>query len=305
MQLIHKNIHKYTATFTKFTFYNHTKICLQSYICKHLYFLKKFAFLSKIIWMSEKSYLYLYTQKFKLVNIMKDRIQKILDEENISASKFADVLGVQRSSISHILSGRNKPSLDFVQRILQKFPEINSDWLLFGKGDIYRKQNDTPEEPKKQASTPPQQVLEPVSKPVEVKDTAITPQRQAKEVNSQGTQSIPTGNQMQFQQPQPDYSRPLSQPQRIEQPEYQAVQQPMQNGYQQPVQGYQRPTQGYQQPSQGYQQPMYQPEYQGVQQPQQKAVPIDILQTNPDRIIVFYSNNTFAWYSPMQQAQAH
>ena len=69
---------------------------------------------------------------------MKDRILKILDKENISAAKFADVLGVQRSSISHILSGRNKPSLDFVQRILQKFPEINSDWLLFGKGNIYR-----------------------------------------------------------------------------------------------------------------------------------------------------------------------
>lgn len=69
---------------------------------------------------------------------MKERIQKLIDIEQLSPSKFADTIGVQRSSVSHILSGRNKPSLDVVQKILIKFPDLNSDWLLFGNGEIYK-----------------------------------------------------------------------------------------------------------------------------------------------------------------------
>ena len=68
---------------------------------------------------------------------MNDRIQLILKTKNISASKFADEIGVQRSSISHILSGRNNPSLDFIQKILKRFADINSDWILTGKGSMY------------------------------------------------------------------------------------------------------------------------------------------------------------------------
>ena len=68
---------------------------------------------------------------------MNSRIQLILKTKNISASKFADEIGVQRSSISHILSGRNNPSLDFIQKILKRFPDINSDWILTGKGSMY------------------------------------------------------------------------------------------------------------------------------------------------------------------------
>jgi len=68
---------------------------------------------------------------------MNDRIQLILKTKNISASKFADEINVQRSSISHILSGRNNPSLDFIQKILKRFPDINSDWILTGKGSMY------------------------------------------------------------------------------------------------------------------------------------------------------------------------
>ena len=68
---------------------------------------------------------------------MNNRIQLILKTKDISASKFADEIGVQRSSISHILSGRNNPSLDFIQKILKRFPDINSDWILTGKGSMY------------------------------------------------------------------------------------------------------------------------------------------------------------------------
>ncbi len=70
---------------------------------------------------------------------MKNRIEKILKEEKIASSKFADEISIQRSSMSHILSGRNKPSLDIAQRILRKFPHINSDWLILGVGDMYDK----------------------------------------------------------------------------------------------------------------------------------------------------------------------
>lgn len=69
---------------------------------------------------------------------MKDRIAKFLKSENISSSKFADEIGVQRSSISHIIAGRNNPSLELIQKILNRFDKINPDWLILGKGDMYR-----------------------------------------------------------------------------------------------------------------------------------------------------------------------
>lgn len=68
---------------------------------------------------------------------MEDRLLKLLDAEQLSSSKFADVIGVQRSSISHILSGRNKPSFDFLQKILRAFPMLNADWLILGEGNMY------------------------------------------------------------------------------------------------------------------------------------------------------------------------
>lgn len=62
------------------------------------------------------------------------RIHQIIQEQQLSAAAFADSIGVQRSSISHVLSGRNKPSLDFILKTLQAFPHVSSQWLLFGKG---------------------------------------------------------------------------------------------------------------------------------------------------------------------------
>ncbi|THD30821.1 helix-turn-helix transcriptional regulator [uncultured Flavobacterium sp.] len=64
------------------------------------------------------------------------RLEKILDYYNLTASSFADKIGVQRSSISHLLSGRNKPSLDFILKILDVFPEIDLYWILNGKGSF-------------------------------------------------------------------------------------------------------------------------------------------------------------------------
>lgn len=61
------------------------------------------------------------------------RIKDIIEEKGYSNAAFAEAIGVQRANISHILSGRNRPSLDIVQRILRTFPDLDSDLLLFGE----------------------------------------------------------------------------------------------------------------------------------------------------------------------------
>ena len=69
---------------------------------------------------------------------MNKRIQQFIEIENLSPSKLADKLGIQRSGISHILQERNKPSYDFIVKFLKAFPNVNPDWLLTGQGKIYR-----------------------------------------------------------------------------------------------------------------------------------------------------------------------
>ena len=65
---------------------------------------------------------------------MKDRIAHIIRAKNLTAAEFALKLGIQPSNISHLLSGRNNPSLDFVKKLKETFPEYNLDWIVFGKG---------------------------------------------------------------------------------------------------------------------------------------------------------------------------
>ncbi|HQL70889.1 MAG TPA: helix-turn-helix transcriptional regulator, partial [Bacteroidales bacterium] len=69
---------------------------------------------------------------------MKDRIAKILQEEGLTGARFADEIGVQASSVSHILSGRNNPGTDFLIKILERYRGINPEWLLMGKGEMYK-----------------------------------------------------------------------------------------------------------------------------------------------------------------------
>ena len=69
---------------------------------------------------------------------MNNRLQQFLELENITPARLADTLGVQRSGLSHILSGRNKPGYEFLTKLLLKFPHINSEWLLVGKGKPYK-----------------------------------------------------------------------------------------------------------------------------------------------------------------------
>jgi len=69
---------------------------------------------------------------------MQTRLQQFLDRKKLTPAHFAEIVGVQRSGISHILSGRNNPSLDFIQKMIDKFPDLNIEWLITGKGDMFK-----------------------------------------------------------------------------------------------------------------------------------------------------------------------
>ena len=64
------------------------------------------------------------------------RLQKIIDFYGLSATAFSDKIEFNRSTISHLLSGRNKPSLDFIIKVVQEFPEVELYWLINGKGSF-------------------------------------------------------------------------------------------------------------------------------------------------------------------------
>ena len=67
---------------------------------------------------------------------MKDRIAPIIRAQNLTAAEFALRLGVQPSNVSHLLSGRNNPSLDFVMKLKETFPEYSFDWIILGRGPM-------------------------------------------------------------------------------------------------------------------------------------------------------------------------
>lgn len=75
-----------------------------------------------------------------------ERFTKILQYSGFSSSEFADEIDVQRSSISHILSGRNKPSLEFIVKIKNRFPEINWDWIILGNGEMLKNETSSTSE---------------------------------------------------------------------------------------------------------------------------------------------------------------
>lgn len=69
--------------------------------------------------------------------IMIERINLLIKAKNITARQFAEQIGIQPSGMSHILSGRNNPSLDFVLKVVKRWPEVNINWLMLGKGEMY------------------------------------------------------------------------------------------------------------------------------------------------------------------------
>ena len=67
---------------------------------------------------------------------IKDRIRMIMEREKVPPRVFAETIGVQQSTLSHILNGRNKPSLDVIMKVHQKYDYVNLEWLLYGKGEM-------------------------------------------------------------------------------------------------------------------------------------------------------------------------
>jgi len=90
---------------------------------------------------------------------MNNRLQQFLAAENITQAQFADSINVARASVSHILAGRNKPGFDFINNMVQRYPTLNVDWLITGRGKMYK--NGT------EASVAPISVPEPAPQPVQ------------------------------------------------------------------------------------------------------------------------------------------
>ena len=103
------------------------------------------------------------------------RLKKLLEYYELSASALADKIGVQRSSISHLLSGRNNPSLDFVMRVQQHFPGISFEWLIKGKGKLGT-------------------VSEKIVPPTLFDQDIVQPKKKSKLIEEQNTPHIPLNN---------------------------------------------------------------------------------------------------------------
>ncbi len=73
---------------------------------------------------------------------MNERLLKILNEFGLTSSQLAEKLGVQRSNVSHVLSGRNKPGYEFISTLIKEFPTINPYWVINGDGPMYNSQKD-------------------------------------------------------------------------------------------------------------------------------------------------------------------
>lgn len=69
---------------------------------------------------------------------MNQRLQQFLNAENLSQSQFAERLGVAKASVSHILAGRNKPGFEFIESLSRQFPNLNLEWLIGGRGKMYK-----------------------------------------------------------------------------------------------------------------------------------------------------------------------
>jgi len=82
----------------------------------------------------------------KFMNMI-DRIKSLMEYYHLSPAQFADKIGFQRSALSHVLSGRNKASLDFVLKVKKTFPNLNLEWLTLGEGDQFIKPVERPEKP--------------------------------------------------------------------------------------------------------------------------------------------------------------
>ena len=89
---------------------------------------------------------------------MNERLTTFLKAEQLSPAQFADLMGIQRSGVSHLLAGRNKPGFDFFSTFLQKFPAVNIEWLISGRGKMYKDMETQSLFPDQAVSTEPRKI---------------------------------------------------------------------------------------------------------------------------------------------------
>ncbi|MDR1405714.1 MAG: helix-turn-helix domain-containing protein [Prevotellaceae bacterium] len=103
---------------------------------------------------------------------MTDRLTQFLKAEQLTPARFADVLGVNRAGISHILAGRNKPGYDFLEKFIKHFPAINVEWFITGRGKMYKEMISPPLFPSPAASPAGLQSPVPAESPEPLAKTA-------------------------------------------------------------------------------------------------------------------------------------
>ncbi|MFV8328109.1 helix-turn-helix domain-containing protein [Flavobacterium sp. ZS1P14] len=131
------------------------------------------------------------------------RLEIILDYYGLNASSFADKIGVQRSSLSHLLSGRNKPSLDFILKILDVFPDVDLYWILNGRGTFPKsteysdtKENASEEIVKQNIPTPLNNESNQGNLFAEIKNTNLINAFETKKIESQNIVSKSTSGEI-------------------------------------------------------------------------------------------------------------
>jgi transcriptional regulator with XRE-family HTH domain len=128
---------------------------------------------------------------------MEERIRKFMEYKGISPSELADSIGVQRSNVTHVLKARNKPSFQFIEKLLQIYPELNAKWLLLGTGSMVEStaKNRTlfdqltetvaPQTPKPEAKQEKPVIDEPVFAESKEKEVIVQPQPEKQNVENE------------------------------------------------------------------------------------------------------------------------
>jgi len=124
---------------------------------------------------------------------MNNRLAQFIQAENISQAQFADSIGVARASVSHILAGRNRPGFDFIESMSRRYPSLNLEWLITGRGKMYKNREDPPvEAPTMAISNDSTAPVTPIQEPSA--DT-VTPKLDLPKANSLDKLSKTTGHQ--------------------------------------------------------------------------------------------------------------
>lgn len=162
---------------------------------------------------------------------MNNRIAEILKNEGLTNSQFASLIGVQASAITHILNGRNEPSLKVIKSILDNFRQYNPDWLISGKGAMYRKSTEVSENKEdntpKKVMHPVQQSLfpeYPVSTPEYGKENELNAEANLDDSNNTSTINNASQDVASVTQPQPQVAAMWSNPVQTPTPQQQTQQ---------------------------------------------------------------------------------